>query len=347
MSAIGEVISTTRRARGLTQQQLAHLSGVTQAALSRYENDLRDPDAHHLTLIASALGVTPAYVERAGRARGGVAIDAHMRRRATAAPGVWRKLEARLNVYRWHLSQLSEEVELNATTYVPPIDPAEADPSTAARLVRAQWKMPVGPVRQLTNWLEAAGCVVILEDFGTARVDGLSQWIEDHPVILLNAITPPDRARLTLAHELGHLVLHNSPVAPEQDVEQEANEFAGEILMPTETIRPSLRNLRAERLIGLKREYGVSMQAIVERAYRAGYLSTVERTRLYKVLSARGWRTKEPGSDEIPAELPQLPAAIGRSLCSSGLSPDEIATIAGFASSRDNTIFAAPGLRAV
>jgi hypothetical protein len=27
--------------------------------------------------------------------------------------------------------------------------------------------MPVGPVHDLTGWIEAAGCVVIEEDFGT------------------------------------------------------------------------------------------------------------------------------------------------------------------------------------
>jgi Zn-dependent peptidase ImmA (M78 family) len=44
------------------------------------------------------------------------------------------------------------------------------------------------------------------EDFGTQRIDGLSQWIGDHPVLLINVIAPMDRNRLTVAHELGHLL---------------------------------------------------------------------------------------------------------------------------------------------
>ncbi|MCQ3814749.1 MAG: helix-turn-helix domain-containing protein [Acidimicrobiia bacterium] len=36
-------IATARRAKGLTQSELADHLGITQAALSRYENDLRQP----------------------------------------------------------------------------------------------------------------------------------------------------------------------------------------------------------------------------------------------------------------------------------------------------------------
>ena len=50
----------------------------------------------------------------------------------TAAPGVWPRLEARLNVHRWHASHLFEEVSVRADTYVPALDPAGVDPPAAA-----------------------------------------------------------------------------------------------------------------------------------------------------------------------------------------------------------------------
>ncbi|EUA33014.1 putative TRANSCRIPTIONAL REGULATORY domain protein [Mycobacterium xenopi 3993] len=64
---------------------------------------------------------------------------------------------------------------------------------------RALWRMPMGPVVNLTRWMEAAGCLVFEEDFGTQRIDGLSQWVDDHPIILINANAAPDRKRLTKA----------------------------------------------------------------------------------------------------------------------------------------------------
>jgi Zn-dependent peptidase ImmA (M78 family) len=290
--------------------------------------------------------VTVPFLIHAGRARGGMAMDAHMRRRATAPPGTWRQLEARLNVYRWHASHLFEEVSLHAEQHVPTLDPLDVTPEQAARFVRAQWRLPAGPVRRLAQWLEAAGCLLIGEDFGTSRIDGLSQWVGDYPILLFNDAVPVDRVRLTLAHELGHLVLHADALSVD-DVEAQANAFAGEFLLPSEVIRPSLRNLKIGRLLDLKREYGVSMQALVERAYHLDLLSPTQRTSMYKLFSAKGWRTHEPGSGDIAPERPALAESIGQSLSARGLTPQDIASIAGFSEPSCNTLFRTGGLRVV
>ena len=343
MSArLGEAIETARRSRGLTQPEVAELAGITQAALSRYENDQRTPEPEVLQRLADALGVTVELLEGADRMKGAMAVDAHMRRRKTAKPTIWRQLEARLNMLRLHTRHLFEEVSLQSEQIIPQFDPVETTPADAARLTRMQWRMPSGPVRDLTAWVEAAGCVIIEEDFDTARVDGLSQWIGDHPVILLNRHSPTDRKRLTLAHELGHLCLHSIDVT--EDMEADANMFAAEFLMPAETIRPQLRNLTLGRLADLKREWGVSMQAIIERAYHLKTLTAAQRTSFYKRFSAAGWRTTEPISDELPPEHPRLARNIGDAMAAKGLTAGEIARLAGFAGSEENHPFRASGL---
>jgi Zn-dependent peptidase ImmA (M78 family)/transcriptional regulator with XRE-family HTH domain len=342
MSDLGEVLVTARRARGYTQAQLAEAARVTQAALSRYENDLREPEPEVLERLAQALGVTTRFLMSAGRVHGGMGVDAHMRRRKTARATVWRHLEARLNMYRMHASVLFEEVSLRADQRVPTIDPMEIGPADAARLVRMQWRMPIGPVRSLCRWLEAAGCLIIENDFGTPRVDGLSQWVDDHPIIMINSRVPTDRKRLTLAHELGHLCLHSVEVS--DDIEREANEFAAEFLMPVEVIRPQLRGLKLGKLHDLKREWGVSMQALIERAHQAGLMTATARGNLYKALSARGWRTREPLSDHLPPEQPTLIGDIGRTLADRGLSARDVARLAGFSDPLHNTLV--PGERA-
>lgn len=332
MNYLGEALMTARRARGLTQEELARAAGVTQAALSRYENDQREPDEDVLTALATALGITPEFLRRAGRLRGAMAIDAHMRRQATARPTVWRQLEAKLNMYRVHARHLFEDISLQAEQTIPVFDPIDVAPEAAARMVRMQWRMPAGPVHHLCQWLEAAGCLVIEEDFGTSRVDGLSQWIDDHPVMLLNLRSPTDRKRLTLSHELGHLVLHSENVS--QEMEREADEFAAEFLMPDEVIRPQLRRLSLGRLLDLKLEWGVSIQALIERAQSLNLINRTERTNLYKLLSSRGWRTREPLSDELAPERASLPQTIGNVLVSKGFTEEQVANMAGFASAR-------------
>ena len=348
--SLGEALVTLRRARGMTQAVLADSTAVTQAALSRYENDLRDPSNEILQSLAEVLSVTPEFLRRSGRVQGAFMVDAHMRRRRTAKPTAWRRLEARLNLYRMHLDQLLREVEIEPVQTLPLFDPLEYAPQDAARLVRMQWRMPSGPVRDLVGWLESAGCVVVAEDFGPAtgggRVDGLSQWAADSPVILVNDRAPTDRLRLTLAHELGHVCLHSDQLGG--DPEDEANAFAAEFLMPADVIRPELRNLNLRRLHGLKRYWGVSMQALIERAYRLGTLSAHQRTGLYKALSSRGWRTNEPISEELAPERPRLVERLGQTLLERGLNPREVAAIAGAAPGRDYPFFLPrPGLSTV
>ena len=246
-----------------------------------------------------------------------------------------------MNVYRMHIRLLMREVEIEPVLALPLFDPLEYAPEDAARLVRMQWRMPSGPVRDLIGWLESAGCVVVAEDFGSmtggGRVDGLSQWAGDSPVMLVNDRAPTDRLRLTLAHELGHVCLHSEQLGG--DPEDEANAFAAELLMPADLIRPELHNLSLGKLHGLKRYWGVSMQALIERAYRLGTLTARQRTGLYKALSARGWRTREPLSEELSPERPRLVERLGQTLLDRGLSPEEVASIAGAAPGRDYPFF--------
>jgi Zn-dependent peptidase ImmA (M78 family)/plasmid maintenance system antidote protein VapI len=347
VTGLGDVISTARLARGLTQAELAEMIEVTQPALHRYEHGLREPEPEILARIAGVLGVTEEFLLHAGKTHGAMAVDAHMRRRATEKATTWRRLEAQLNVYRMHASKMFEHISMQADQVIPTFDPEGIRPDEAARLLRMQWRMPVGPVRDLVGWLEAAGCIVLMSDFGTPRIDGLSQWIDDHPVMLLNNQAPTDRLRWTGAHEAGHLCLHANFIgdAPEAD----ADAFAAEFLMPAEVIRPQLRNLTMGRLTDLKRQWGVSMQALVERAHQLDVIAVGQRASMYKQFSRMGWRTREPISDDLAAETPQLTGYITQSMLDKGFSAQEIATMAGFASPRHNSMFSPAGrtLRAV
>jgi Zn-dependent peptidase ImmA (M78 family)/DNA-binding XRE family transcriptional regulator len=334
VSYLGDVVAVARKAKGMTQAELGALVGVTQVAVNRYESGDRDPDDATIAALASVLGVTEKLLRYGPRFRGALAVEAHMRRQASTKVSFWRRQEARLNLLRIHSSFLFEEVSLRSEQQVPTVDPEYTTAVEAARLVRGQWRMPIGPVVNLTRWMESAGCLVFEEDFGTHRIDGLSQWVGDHPVILINAITTPDRRRLTLAHELGHLVMHSNDV--HEDMEGQASAFAAEFLMPETVIRPALRRVETGALIELKREWGVSIQALYERAFTLGLVTPTARARFYRMMNARGWKSREPGGDMIALEHPQLARHIGETLVSSGLSEDEINYAAGYVATDDN-----------
>lgn len=58
MIAIGEAMRKARESRGLTQKQLADLSGLWRSAISDYERGERFPSVMIAWSIADALGVT-------------------------------------------------------------------------------------------------------------------------------------------------------------------------------------------------------------------------------------------------------------------------------------------------
>lgn len=333
MTAIGEVIDTVVRARGYTQADLAAMVGTTQATISRYISGARTPDDGEVSNIADALGVSPEFLKHDFRMRAAIGVSSHMRRQKSTKVSAWKSAEARLNEIRMHLSMLLSKAPLRTETHVPNYDHAFTDPADAARRTRTAWRMPLGPVRSLTNLLESAGVVIFDLDLGTHRIDGLSQWVSDYPVIVINTHLPPSRRRLTIAHELGHLVLHaDGYVDDEQvDVEAQANEFAAEFLMPEAEIRHELRNLKVAKLVALKRVWGVSMQALFERAYRLGLTAPTDRQNFYKQLNRKGWRIEEPDEDVVPIESPRLAAALIEQFRTAGLSDSEFAYAAGFA----------------
>lgn len=73
------------------------------------------------------------------------------------------------------------------------------------------------------------------------------------------------------------------------------------------------------------------MQAIFERAYRLRLVNASDRADFYGSLNSRGWKVREPVSDELPIERAELTQEIGARMRERGLSDDEIACMAGFA----------------
>src|SRR6185437_12215941 len=108
-----------------------------------------------------------------------------------------------------------------------------------------------------------------------------------------------DRERLTLCHEIGHLVMHQS-VRPE--IEDEANAFAAEFLMPEAEIRAQLADLTIHRLAALKSLWRVSMQALLYRAQELNVIGRGKAQYLWIQLSRLGYRTREPIELDPPRE---------------------------------------------
>jgi len=92
--------------------------------------------------------------------------------------------------------------------------------------------------------------------------------------IILNESTKDERKRYTLAHELGHWVLHTYGLSisndtkngPDANIERWCNQFAAKLLMPEDWILSSISSINLNNLISailtLPSKFRVSKQAI-------------------------------------------------------------------------------------
>jgi Zn-dependent peptidase ImmA (M78 family) len=119
------------------------------------------------------------------------------------------------------------------------------------------------------------------------------------PVIAYNTNkgNKPDRIRFTLLHELAHLLLHFGDI-PERQKERLCHQFAGAMLLPEETIKEELgahRNKIASlELAAIKKQYGISMQAVIMRALDCGIIHDHYAKQLFFLFKQMNWKVDEP-----------------------------------------------------
>jgi Zn-dependent peptidase ImmA (M78 family) len=142
-----------------------------------------------------------------------------------------------------------------------------------------------------------------LAPFGHRKMFGMSCWTwSGHPLFYLNSEIPMADLRYTIAHELAHLTLHNTPSAG--NIEAEADEFAAEFLTPAASIAPDLKGLTIDNAGRLKMHWRVPIKMLIRRADSLGSITRDQATRLYKQYSARGFNAAEPYP--IATETPTL-----------------------------------------
>jgi Zn-dependent peptidase ImmA (M78 family)/transcriptional regulator with XRE-family HTH domain len=304
-----DMLRVARQLRGLQQGEAATQLGLTQATLSRIENKITTTIGDEIIDSAAQVYDLPRSFFYQPDPVLGAPVSVHplWRKKASVTARDLDVIIAELNIRVMHLRRLLDAVELEATYKIPRLDiEAHEDPEKIAGLVRSQWNMPVGPIQNLTKALEAAGVVVVHSFLGGSAVDGVTFSAPGlPPLIVLNQEQPADRMRFTLAHELGHLVMHRGQ--PTKEMEDEANLFASAFLMPARDIRGALNRRIDVRLFAeLKPIWRVSMQGLLYRAGRLGLLTDNQQRYLWQQFSINRWRTREP----VELDFPREPATV-------------------------------------
>lgn len=300
-----ELVTLARQVRGLTQSKLAARVGVRQATISKIEAGITPVSEPDLNRLAGALEFPAHFFFWQKRVAGPTVPETYHRKRAKASSTTLHRLHAIAALQQMHLEILLKSWEGNETPSFP-IEDFESDPRRIAQTLRAAWNVPPGPIFNMTDLAESAGVIIIPFDFGTRDIDGFSRCrTESPPVIYINDSLPPDRWRWTIAHELAHITMH-AESDPYPALEDDANAFAGEFLMPAREIKPQLGRVTVDRLAGLKRYWKVSMQAILMRAHALEMITRNQQRYLFMQLTKAGYRLHEPPTLDPPMEPPRL-----------------------------------------
>jgi Zn-dependent peptidase ImmA (M78 family)/transcriptional regulator with XRE-family HTH domain len=298
------MVILSREARGLSQKELADSLGVTQGRISKIEMGLLPVPNDLLETLSCVLDYPAHFFFQEGSLAGVGMIEIFHRKRQDVPKKILNKAYAQMDIRLRHIAALLRAVDIPCNVPRLDIDEYSGHAEEIARLLRERWHLPRGPIQDLTRTVEDAGIVVIPIDFETPRIDAISRWIPGlPPLFFVNKDSPKDRYRYSLTHELGHVVMH---ALPNTDIEEQANQFAAEFLLPERDIRADLNNLDLAKLTILKRYWKVSMAAILHRAEDLGAITANQARYLWAQMARAGYKTHEPIELDVEGEQPNL-----------------------------------------
>lgn len=314
MSSVGNMLRLARQRKGFTQKAAASRLGVTQPVLSRCENGAADPDDAMLLKAAQVYELPRAFFDLNEPVYGpAVSVHPMPRAKASVTARDLDKVTAELNIRSMQLRRFLDGVDYEPTYDLPRLEvDSYGSPTKIAALLRAHWRLPAGPIKNLTALVERAGAIVAHSDFGGASVSGMTFQVPGQPpLILLNRNHPADRMRLTLGHELGHVVMHKFPTP---NMESEAFEFSSTFLFPPAELRAQFmgRKPTLALLAALKPEWKMAMSAILYAAHRDRIITSNQNRYLNMQMAKKGWKLREPSDLDFPHEVPKVLSSILR-----------------------------------
>ncbi len=297
-----ERFKSARLMKGFSLQDLADAldNQLSRQALHRYEKGEVIPDTEKINLLSKALNVNPDYFFRSTKVELGEVGFRKLSKMPQKEASIIKEITK---------EKLSRYLELEEILGLPnefedhlkdfEIVTEYKQVNKAAELLREKWGLGYGPIFNIVELLEDKNIKVVdlrvNDDF-----DGLQTRVNDTiPVVAYNAnkINKPDRIRFTLLHELAHLLLKFGDIT-ERQKETLCHQFAGAMLLPEKTLKAELgehRNkLSINELGNIKKQYGISMQAVVMRAKDCGIINDHYTKQFFFLIKQMNWKVDEP-----------------------------------------------------
>ncbi|MFC5630763.1 MULTISPECIES: spr1629 family repressor/antitoxin [Streptococcus] len=317
----GHILEELRLLHGLKRSELAEKLQVSEQAIWQFENQQTTPKMKHLMALGQLFHVAIDYFDKVEQPS-----QFDLSRIAFRNADLETKKTIRIQtIYLEKLNQMIDYLEqfveiphqiiydlCENTNHLFQEGLAIQEIAMMARKVLAI----ASDNSNLLYHLEKSG-IYISERLINGQADAYSAWSKNgRPFIILGVGKSSVRRNFDLAHELGHLLLHQQidfeelSVADLEEKEREANRFASYFLLPEEEFLRDFHDLVGKRVsnpdqyVLLKQKYHVSIQALEYRAYKLSLLTPQQNAYFYRQISKKGYKIVEPLDTDIPIKHP-------------------------------------------
>lgn len=212
---------------------------------------------------------------------------------------------------------------------LPMEDGIGATPEAAAMALRGDWGYGENPLPEMINLAESHGIRVFGLPSVGKEVDAFSFMLDGTPYIAVDLEKTPERIRFDIAHEIGHLIMHETALSePEsgigtRDIEGEAHAFASQLLMPERRVKALIpHHASLQQIFEAKKYFKVAAMAMVYRAHALNRITDWEYRSMCSRLTSLGYRSAEPKG--IAMEQSQVFRFVARANQKKGISINTI-----------------------
>lgn len=314
----GERLKIARMWRNLSATQLADLTGFSRQTISMLENGkLMNPEFATVQKLSEKLEFPITFFLEETK-RNINESTTYFRSLLTTNKKYRVEQEEKIKFIAIVYNMLSEYLEFEKVNL--PQIPTNATPQEAANILREYWGLGNRPIENIVYLAESNGLIVTDFETATGDVDAFSHKItsDDMETYLIgyskNKRTAA-RIHFDVAHEIGHILLHNWREDLEcidkeefKEIELQAHAFASAFLLSEDEFRkdvsPYATNLAY--YTELKKTWKVSIAAMIRRAKDLDIITADDYSRLMRNMQKQGIRKIEPLDDELVTAEPSL-----------------------------------------
>lgn len=314
----GERLKKARIYRGMTVAELAEKAGCKRQTLSMYEIAKSQPtDEKTIDKISAILNFPKEFFYQSSDSSTNGTV--YFRSLLTTNKKYRNEQIVKIEIIAQVFSLLSDYIEF------PEFQPLNLEedysPEEAALELRKTWGLGDAPIDNLVSVVENHGILVTSFQTSTNDVDAFSRFVEvmeSTPTYIIaysNNKTSAARIHFDIAHELGHICLHDwsddIEELPKEEFklrERQANDFAAAFLLPESSFRRDAES--GPQTIAfykqLKKKWKVSIAAMIRRSEKLGIISKEQYQTLIRIMQRRGQRKEEPLDDVLLTSSPSL-----------------------------------------